>query len=91
MGNALLVAHRRKRITFDQLSGFLGRLSALPIDVAALEYGELWELPPLAQKYALTNYDAAYLALALKLRLPLASNDVALRQAAASAGVEMVS
>lgn len=32
LGNGLLMAHRRKRITFDQVQGFLTRLQALPID-----------------------------------------------------------
>jgi predicted nucleic acid-binding protein len=29
VGNGLLMAHRRKRITFDQIDGFLTRLKAL--------------------------------------------------------------
>ena len=32
VGNCLLMAYRRKRITFDQIDGFLTRLKALPID-----------------------------------------------------------
>jgi hypothetical protein len=31
VGIGLLVAYRRKRITFDQVDGFLTRLKALPI------------------------------------------------------------
>ena len=34
VGNGLLMAHRRKRITFDQIDGFLARLKALPIEAA---------------------------------------------------------
>lgn len=34
VGNGLLMAYRRKRITFDQIDGFLTRLKALPIDAA---------------------------------------------------------
>lgn len=91
VGNGLLMAYRRKRITFDQIDGFLTRLKALPIDAAQQVPSELLELPALAQKYSLTNYDAAYLALALRLRLPLATTDAALLRAAATAGVEVVS
>ncbi len=91
VGNGLLMAYRRKRITFDQIEGFLTRLKALPIDAAQQVPSELLELPALAQKYSLTNYDAAYLALALRLRLPLATTDAALLRAAAAAGVEVVS
>jgi predicted nucleic acid-binding protein len=91
VGNGLLMAYRRKRITYDQIDGFLTRLKALPIEAAEQLPTELLELPALAQRYSLTNYDAAYLALAMRLRLPLATTDADLRRAAAAAGVEIVS
>ena len=92
VGNGLLMAHRRKRITItlDQIDGFLTRLKALPIDAAQHIPGEILELPALAQKYSLTNYDAAYLALAMRLNLPLATTDADLRKASTAAGVAMV-
>ena len=90
VGNGLLMAHRRKRITLDQIDGFLTRLKALPIDAAQLVPGQILELPALAQKHSLTNYDAAYLALAMRLDLPLATTDADLRKAATAAGVAMV-
>lgn len=31
VGNGLLMAYRRKRITFDQIDGFLTRLKAFPL------------------------------------------------------------
>lgn len=89
VGNGLLMAHRRKRITFDQIDGFLTRLKALPIDASEEGPMELFELPALAQKHTLTDYDAAYLALAMQLRLPLATTDAELIRAAA-AGVGIV-
>ena len=90
VGNGLLMAHRRKRITLDQVDGFLTRLTALPIDAAQQVPGEIFELPAFAQKHDLTNYDAAYLALAMRLNLPLATTDADLRRAAAAAGVGIV-
>lgn len=90
VGNGLLMAYRRKRITFDQIDGFLTRLKALPVDAAQQGPVELLALPALAQKHSLTNYDAAYLALAMRLHLPLATTDADLRQAAVAAGVGMV-
>jgi predicted nucleic acid-binding protein len=90
VGNGLLMAHRRKRITFDQIDGFLTRLKALPIDAAEQLPAELLELPAVAQKHSLTNYDAAYLAVAMRLNLPLATTDADLRRAAAVAGVGTV-
>src|SRR5258708_38220457 len=76
------MAYRRKRIAQDQIDGFLTRLKNLPIEAAQQAPTEILELPALAQSHSLTNYDAAYLALALRLRLPLATTDTALRRAA---------
>ena len=90
VGNGLLMACRRKRIAFDQIRGFLTRLKALPIEAARQNPTEILELPVVAEKHNLTNYDAAYLALAMRFRLPLATTDADLRRAAAAAGVAMV-
>src|SRR5271169_1020451 len=90
VGNGLLMAYRRKRIALDQIDGFLTRLAALPIEAAQQTSAEVLELPLLAQTHGLTNYDAAYLALALRFHLPLATTDGDLRRAAKVAGVEMV-
>lgn len=87
VGNGLLMAHRRKRITLDQIDGFLTRLKALPIEAAQETSSEILELPTLAQAHALTSYDAAYLGLAVRLHLPLATTDVDLRRAASSIGL----
>ena len=53
VGNGLLMAYRRKRITFDQIDGFLTRLKALPIDAAQQVPTEILELPAIAQKHSL--------------------------------------
>jgi len=90
VGNGLLMAHRRKRITLDQIQGFLPRLKALPIDPAQQVPSEILELPAFAQNHGLTNYDAAYLAWAVRFKLPLATTDGGLRRAAASASVDLV-
>jgi predicted nucleic acid-binding protein len=90
VGNGLLMAYQRKRITFDQIDGFLRRPKALPIDAAQQVPTEILELPAIAQKHSLRSYDAAYLALAVRFRLPLATTDAELRRAAAAAGVAMV-
>jgi len=89
VGNGLLMAHRRKRISFEQIDGFLTRLAALPIEGAQQSPAEVLGLPALAQVYGLTNYDSAYLALAQQLNLPLATSDSALRKVAASANVRI--
>lgn len=87
VGNGLVMASRRKRISPDQIGGFLTRLKALPIDAAQEAPLDLLSLPTLASIHGLTNYDAAYLRLAKKFNLPLATNDSDLRKAAMSEGV----
>ena len=87
VGNGILMAHRRRRITIDQIDGFLNRLQALPIDAAQQTQFEILELPALAQSHGLTNYDAAYLGLAARFKLPLATTDKDLLKAAASVGI----
>ena len=89
VGNGLLMAYRRKRIAQDQIDGFLTRLKRLPIEAAPQAPMEILDLPALAQTHSLTNYDAAYLSLAPRLRLPLATSDAALRQAATAAAVQI--
>jgi len=84
------MAYRRKRITIEQIVGFLTRLKALPIDAAQQTPAEILELPALAESHGLTNYDAAYLALARAFKLPLATMDSSLRKAAASAGAAIL-
>lgn len=82
VGNGLLMACRCNRITIGQIEAFLTRLKALPIDAAQQAPAEILELPAFAGAHRLTNYDAAYLALAHRFSLPLATTDDALRTAA---------
>ena len=89
VGNSLLMAYRRKRIALDQIDGFLVRLKALPIQAAQQTPAEILELPALAQVRGLTNYDAAYLAVAKPFGVPLATTDKDLRSAAAFVGVSI--
>ena len=89
VGNGLLMAHRRSRITPEQMDGFLRRLQALPIDLAPETPADVLALPALARTHMLSNYDAAYWGLAGKSNLPLATTDQLLRKAAAAAGVKL--
>ncbi len=67
------------------------RLRLLPI---AIEHRPaVWlaqQVLPLARAYQLSAYDAAYLELAIREGLPLATLDDGLRQAARAAGVALV-
>jgi predicted nucleic acid-binding protein len=75
VGNELVMAYRRKRITLEQVDGFLTRLKTLPIDAAQEDPAHILDLPALARIHELTTYDAAYLATASRLNLPLATTD----------------
>jgi len=55
VGNGLLMAFRRKRISLDQMDGFLARLTAPPIGVAEQTPSQILELPTLARANGLTN------------------------------------
>jgi predicted nucleic acid-binding protein len=89
VSNALVMAHlRRKRLTRKQAEEKLVEFEAFSVEYDA----DSSRLAPsktseLALQHNLTVYDAAYLELALRLRLPLATLDGQLRAAAATTGI----
>ena len=88
VANALLAAERRKRITVAQASHFLSRLADLGISIDSLDPSRVFEqVISQAREWNLTVYDAAYLELALREGLPLATLDNHLKGAAHSAGI----
>ena len=90
-GNVLVQAERRGRITAAAIRSFLGLLEALPIHIDHAGITTIWhDTLALARAHRLTSYDAAYLELALRLGLPLASRDQALQAAARSEGVPLL-
>jgi predicted nucleic acid-binding protein len=88
VSNVLLVAQRRKRITRAQAVGFLNTLKILPIHIdekASHVAGEtVYEL---ALEQGLSAYDAAYLEIALRRQLPLATLDKKLNHSAKALGI----
>ena len=90
VGNLLLRAQRRQRITADKRRELAGAAAALRIRVDR-EPVALAALDELAARHGLTAYDAVYLELALRRGLPLATLDGALLSAMAEAGVPPVS
>ncbi|SKA96877.1 Predicted nucleic acid-binding protein, contains PIN domain [Thiothrix eikelboomii] len=85
--NVLVVGERRQRIQPPELQDFLKLLTAL--DIQTDKYSPIIEdnaLFHLAQTHQLSAYDATYLALALREKLPLATQDKRLRQVAESLG-----
>jgi predicted nucleic acid-binding protein len=89
VANGLVVAYLRKRITPADESAFLAALSQLSIDVeetpSALSV--VREGTAAAMRYGLTAYDAAYVDLASRERLTLATLDKDMRKAAEQAGI----
>ena len=89
VANALTASMRRKRISRTQRNSFLRALSNLDIQCDDETAAHAWTATQeLADIYGLTVYDAAYLELAQRRRLPLATLDRQLRKAAESAGVQ---
>lgn len=91
VGNALLAAERRKRLTAGAVSRSLTLLRSLNIVVDVSETRtEVGEWMGTARSQNLSVYDAAYLVLAVHEGLPLATLSRALQQAGRKIGVEML-
>jgi predicted nucleic acid-binding protein len=86
--NILVVGERRQRSTEAEARKWLTYLKLLPIRVDAETPARAWsDVLQIARKYEISAYDAAYLELAIRLGLSLATLDAQLKQAANSAGV----
>lgn len=87
VGNGLTVACRRKRITTQQADAYFGKLRGLPVTADTANASVILNLAHIARQYDLTVYDAAYLELAIRRKIALATTDNALGRAAKKAGV----
>lgn len=89
LGNVLIQAERRNRITSTQISTRLELISRLPIVTdTETDSRAFREILTLARTEALTTYDAAYLELAIRHGTPLATLDKALIRAASRIEVQ---
>ena len=86
VASGLRNAERRGRISADDADDALTLLSRLPI---RLEQPSAQSLLRLSRDHALTAYDAAYLAVAVRHGLPVATRDHALATAAQVEGVAL--
>jgi predicted nucleic acid-binding protein len=85
------LAVRRGRIPGEKALAFLESLADLPIEVENPSPTQVFvTVRTLAGQYLLTAYDAAYLELAIRHQLPIASLDRALSRAALAAGLSSV-
>lgn len=88
VANGLQMAVRRQRIDGEYRDRMLTDLAALDVRLDSESEAQAWSASvQLAATYQLTVYDAAYLELAQRRRLPLASLDKALQGAAAASKV----
>ncbi len=88
--NAMLVGERRGRCAQTDTKNWTTFLSALPLFVdehfPSRFFGDVLSL---ARAQTLSTYDAAYLELAMRRRLSLATLDARLKAAAAAVGVSL--
>jgi predicted nucleic acid-binding protein len=91
VANSLTVAVRRGRIDADFRRAALADLALLDINTDQYTDANAWgESLTLANQFRLTLYDAAYLELAQRRTVPLATLDSDLRSAARALGVSLL-
>lgn len=91
VGNVLLAAEQQGRITPAGSARFLALLDALPIAVDTQTAARApREILTVARAHGLSTYDAAYLELAARGGLPLATRDGTLAAAARSLGLPLL-
>jgi predicted nucleic acid-binding protein len=86
--NVITLGERRGRATHEQTAEFVAFLSQLPIGIDSLPDDN--RVMTLARRHRLTFYDAAYLELAQREAIPLATLDKELVAAARAEGVALV-
>ena len=79
--NVLFLAEKKGRIDGNRVAGFISLVQSFSIEVdhAASERA-FSDLLPLCRTHQLTSYDAAYLDLAMRHKLPLATLDEPVRR-----------
>jgi predicted nucleic acid-binding protein len=89
--NGLVMAERRGRLDAARRHQLASFLRDLPIKLDHETAAQTWTATAgLAERFRLTLYDAAYLELAQRLGLPLASLDQELRVAGGALGIPLL-
>lgn len=90
VASGLLVAERKGRIRADEATQITRRMLALPITLDPVERSRAGAVVyRLARTRGLSTYEAAYLELAIRLGVPIATLSRDLRIAAGTEGVEL--
>jgi predicted nucleic acid-binding protein len=88
--NVLLRAEKHEEITTGEVERFISQLENLPIQVDPLTARQSFSRTlALGRAYNLSSYDGAYLELAIRENIPLATLDKNLTKAAKKADVEI--
>lgn len=88
--NVLAIGERSGRITPQEVQDGKVFLQSLTVGMDSYVHEAAWDtILTLARQYRLTAYDAAYLELAQRAELPLATLDKPLGKAAGACGVEI--
>jgi predicted nucleic acid-binding protein len=88
--NVLLGALNRKTLEVADVDRFTVQLESLPVTTDASTANQAFgHTMSLAKAYRLSSYDAAYLELAVRRGLPLATLDKAMRKAAKQSDVDI--
>ena len=90
LANVLKNACTKGRLSHAQARQILDALGQLPIEVDSDAQPGQRALFELAMRFNLSSYDAAYLELAMRHGLPLATQDEQLKIAAVAAGVDLL-
>ena len=90
LANVLKTACTRGKLNLDVARKILDALGTLPIEVDAGPGPGQRQLFELAMRYKLNSYDAAYLELAMRHGLPIATQDAQLKEAAIGADVAIL-
>jgi predicted nucleic acid-binding protein len=89
--NVLYLAERNGRIPIDRVAEFIAFAGTLDVEVDnEAPQRAFSHLLPLCRVHRLTSYDAIYLDLALRRKLPLATLDGPLRKVAKKLGVKLL-
>ncbi len=91
IGNVLLIAVKRHRLSVRDMSRLVQEFRALPVEIDSISIEEsLKDTLLLSRKYELTTYDASYIELAQRRKIPLATLDTKLRHVCLTAKIELL-
>ena len=89
IANALLRAEQHKRIPKGERANILNDLRTLSIEYDDQTVERAWtDILAVAEEHAVSSYDAAYLELALRRKVPLITRDRRMAQVATAVGLE---